>query len=88
MEREGLNGGNAQHEIFRLLVAKGDVIKAEWQANTKLSFLVSVYLSQSCHHRSSLFDTFISLLSSISYLSPSLLDHPPPFSSLLSWRLA
>ena len=54
MEREELNGGNEQHEIFRLLVAKGNVIKAEWQANTKLSFLVSVYLSQSCHHRSSL----------------------------------
>ena len=54
MEREELNGGNAQHEFFRLLVAKGDAIKAEWQANTKISFLVSVSLSQSCHHRSSL----------------------------------
>jgi len=33
-------------------------------------------------------DTFICLLSSISYLSPSFLDHPPLFSSLLPWRLA
>ncbi len=69
MERGELNGGDQRREFSRLLVTKGDKVKAEWQAKTKPSFLVSVYLSQSCHYRLSfLMHSFLCFLQYLTFL--------------------